>query len=263
MQTIGRIWVVDDRPVCAIHLRQHFRIRFGEGCEVHRFHVVEGMCAVNVAVISHRNHFFHITDSVWLNVHNFPAGGVPQNEFSISQFQGVFLSFDFHADFACRDVHRVQRKILPDDFINHLIAVTRPPRHAKHIALRRVAQVHSNQRRRAVNLDQFCAAGQLVRHIGQQRLRQSHRRGSERIPLRSERLGCFRKPLPDGNRLIRRAIVGLEGQVAIFDGAAVRIIPEVFATRKFLCPGGRQNQEHGHQQRTPFLHSASPFDSVF
>ena len=66
-----------------------------------------------------------------------------------------------------------------------------------------------------------------------------------------------------GNRLIRRAVVGLEGQVTIFDGAAVRIIPEVFAARKFLCPGGHQNQEQGHQQRTPFLHSASPFDSVF
>ena len=221
------------------------------------------MCAVNVAVISHRNHFFHITDSVWLNVHNFPAGGVPQNEFSISQLQGVFLPIDFHVDFACRDVHRVQRKILPDDFVNHLIAVARPPRHAKHIVLRRVAQVHPNQRRRAVNFDQLCAAGQLVRHIGQQRLRQPHRHGDERISLRSERLGGFHEAILHSNRLIRRTVVGLEGQVAIFDGAAVRIIPEVFAARKFLCPGGRQNQEQGHQQRTPFLHSVSPFDSVF
>ena len=72
---------------------------------------------------------------------------------------------------------------------------------------------------------------------------------------------CDRLIVAPGNAGI--AMLAECADIDILDGAAVRIIPEVFAARKFLCPGGHQNQEQGHQQRTPFLHSASPFDSVF
>ena len=180
MQTVGRFWIVDDRPVGVIQLLDGLRVACREVRKRQIGHVIIRVIAVHIAVVGAGRQRAVIANRVRLDdkIHLLAPHRM-QVDSPLLQRQAIliiWLAFDEDFRQIPRRVRRLQPEILPDDLAIHRELPAIPLCPAEHVTVRRAAGVHDNDGFRRIDFQQFFAARQFIRHIWQQRLRQIHRR---------------------------------------------------------------------------------------
>ena len=180
MQTVGRIWVVDNRPIRAVKVLNGFFIGRRELRKGQVGHVVIRMIAVHIAVVGAGGQRAIIAKRVRLDDEiDLLAPDRMQVHLPVCQRQAILvirLTLDEDFRQISRRIRRLQPEISPDDLAVDGVLPAVPLRPTKHIAIRPAAGVHDDDGFRRIDFQQFFAAPQLARHIRQQRLRQIHRR---------------------------------------------------------------------------------------